>query len=260
MLFCPGSGQRVRIMELYFIRHAQSENNALWVRTGSWRGREPDPGLTEPGHRQAERLAEFLARPGREVPSPPARHHNRHDFHFTHLYCSLMRRAVLTGGYIASALELPLVGWEEIHERGGIFVHDEETDEPQGLPGRDRAYFEENHPELTLPDSFREDGWWNRPFEAVEEVPDRARRFLEELSARHLDNGDRVAIVSHGGFYQALLMVLLGFEGDADGFGEEGDVFFAMNNAAISRIDLDENGAVLVYQNRVDHLPAGLIT
>lgn len=247
-------------MELYYIRHAQSENNALWARTGSWRGREPDPGLTELGHRQAGRLAEFLARPGQEELSPAARHHNRHDFRFTHLYCSLMRRAVLTGSYIARALDVPLVGWEEIHERGGIFIHDEESDEPQGLPGRDRAYFEENHPELALPDTFREDGWWNRPFEVAEAVPDRARRFLEELSGRHLENGDRVAIVSHGGFYQALLMVLLGFEHGPDGFGQEANVFFAMHNAAISRIDFNENGAVLVYQNRVTHLPAGLIT
>ena len=247
-------------MELYFIRHAQSENNALWARTGSARGRDADPDLTEVGHRQAQRLADFLARPDRQVTSHPARQHNRHNFHFTHLYCSLMRRAVVTATYIAQALDLSLVGWEEIHERGGIYLHDEETDEPQGLPGMSRAYFAKHHPELTLPDSVTEEGWWNRPFEPHQDVPARARRFLEELLARHGDSEDRIAIVSHGGFYQALLMILLGFDDITEGFGEEGDVFFAMNNAAISRIDFLEWGAVLLYQNRVEHLPAELLT
>lgn len=247
-------------MELYFIRHAQSENNALWARTGSGKGRDADPALTELGHRQAQRLADFLAQSDREVSSLPARQHNRHNFHFTHLYCSLMRRAVVTGTYIARALGLPLVAWEEIHERGGIYLRDEETEERKGLPGRDRAYFTEHHPDLMLPDSLDEEGWWNRPFEPMEAVPARAHRFLEELLERHGDSDDRVAMVSHGGFYQALLMALLGYEDSAEGFGREADVFFGMNNAAISRIDFLEWGTVLVYQNRVEHLPTELLT
>jgi 2,3-bisphosphoglycerate-dependent phosphoglycerate mutase len=247
-------------MELYFIRHAQSENNALWLRTGSWRGRDPDPGLTEIGHRQAVTLARYLARPARAVDSAAARQHNRHHYDFTHLYCSLMRRAVVTGAYIASASELPLVAWEEIHERGGIYRHDEESDELQGLPGGNRAYFAENYPELIVPDSLAEDGWWNRPVEPQHAIPVRARRFLDKLRARHGHSADRVAIVSHAGFYQAMLGALLGIVGKTDGFGNEADVFFGMNNAAISRIDFNEQEAVLIYQNRVLHLPAELLT
>lgn len=247
-------------MELYFIRHAQSENNALWLRTGGERGRSEDPDLTEIGHRQAERLAAYLARPGQEAPSVAAKRHNRHEFDFTHLYCSLMRRAILTGTYVARALDLPLVAWEEIHERGGIYLHDEESDEPRGLPGRTRADFREEHPELRLPASLNAEGWWNRPYEPFEDVPARARRFLEALQARHGQSDDRVAIVSHGGFYQALLMVLLGYERNPYGFGENANVWFAMDNTAISRIDFHGERSALVYQNWVGHLPAELLT
>ena len=98
------------------------------------------------------------------------------------------------------------------------------------------------------------------PFEPREEVPARARRFLEELLERHGDGDDRVAIVSHAGFYQALLMALLDYEPRTNAFGENGDVFFGINNAAISRIDFLDYGTVLVYQNRVAHLPDGFLT
>lgn len=37
-------------MELYFIRHAQSENNALWESTHSSDGRHPDPTSPKRGY------------------------------------------------------------------------------------------------------------------------------------------------------------------------------------------------------------------
>ena len=47
-------------MRLYYIRHAQSENNALWDQTGSDEGRKHDPSLTELGWEQAMRAAHFV--------------------------------------------------------------------------------------------------------------------------------------------------------------------------------------------------------
>ena len=58
-------------MQLYFIRHGQSENNALWDRAGPREERCPDPELTDLGHEQARRLARFLAKLGTNG-SPPA--------------------------------------------------------------------------------------------------------------------------------------------------------------------------------------------
>ena len=48
-------------MQFYFIRHGQSENNALWERGGPQSERRADPELTELGHKQAQHLAQFLA-------------------------------------------------------------------------------------------------------------------------------------------------------------------------------------------------------
>ncbi|NJK45922.1 MAG: histidine phosphatase family protein [Pleurocapsa sp. SU_196_0] len=47
-------------MRLYFIRHAQSSNNALWDSTGSENGRSDDPELSDVGVMQARALGDFL--------------------------------------------------------------------------------------------------------------------------------------------------------------------------------------------------------
>ena len=49
-------------MQLYFIRHGQSINNARWQDDGySDHARESDPPLTETGVLQAQYAGEFLA-------------------------------------------------------------------------------------------------------------------------------------------------------------------------------------------------------
>ena len=240
-------------MQLYFIRHAQSENNALWKHTGSYKGRSEDPGLTEVGRQQAEFLAQFLSQADPNITANGSDIQNVAGFGITHLYSSLMVRAVATGTIIADALGLPLVAWEYLHEYGGIYLKDEQTDEPIGLPGRNRAYFEEHYPDLVLPDSLGEAGWWNRPFEEPEQRLPRAKRFLRDLMERHGHTDDRVALVSHGGFYNYLLAAILNLP------GREG-YWFVLNNAAISRIAFNEEETWLVYLNRVDFLPKELIT
>lgn len=240
-------------MQLYFIRHAQSENNALWDLTGSFDGRSLDPDLTAIGRRQAKLLADYLARSNPDYTLPGNDPQNRAGFGITHLYTSLMLRSVATATAIASGLSLPLHAWKDCHEGGGIYLDDETTGEPVGQPGNDRAFFEEQFPELILPDWLGEAGWWNRPYEERPERWLRARRVLDELALRHGDSDDRVAVVSHGGFYNYVLLTILG----ADRF--EG-FWFVMNNAAITRIDFEPDEARLIYQNRADFLPFELIT
>ena len=248
-------------MQLYFIRHGQSENNALWMSTRSHKWRNEDPGLTEVGQRQVAFLAQFLSQADptlRQAQDTAVTGDDRDiqnvaGFGITHLYSSLMLRAVATGTITARALDLPLVAWEDVHEWGGIYLHDEQTDERIGLPGRNRAYFEAHFPDLVLPDSLGEAGWWNRPFEEPEQRLPRARRFLLDLMERHGHTDDRVAVVSHGGFYNYLLVTILNLP------GREG-YWFVMNNAAISRIDFDDEEIRLMYLNRVDFLPRELIT
>jgi len=247
-------------MQLYFIRHGQSENNALWINTGSHIGRNEDPELTEVGRQQAEILAQFLRRADSTLrPSFTSTELSASDFQnvagfgITHLYSSLMGRAVATGTIVANALDLPLAAWEDVYEWGGIYLKDEQTGERVGLPGRNRAYFEQHFPDLVLPDSLGEAGWWNRPFEETELRLPRAQRVLRDLLERHGGTDDRVAVVSHGGFYNYLLAAIL------DMPGRESYRFY-LNNAAISRFDFTDEAIWLSYLNRVDFLPKELVT
>ena len=239
-------------MQLYYIRHAQSENNALYT-SGNYDKRRKDPELTETGRKQVILLAQTL-KSGQVLTSPEeVDFQNRNGYGITHVYTSLMVRAIATGEVIARTLGLPLEVWEDIHETGGIFYYDEDTGEPIGHAGKNRAYFENHHPELILPDTLDEGGWWNRPFEEYEARVERGRRVLRKLITRHGNSDDRVAFVSHGGFYNHFLLAILGLD-RRDGF------WFLMNNTGITRIDFSGEDTVLVYQNRLDHLPADLVT
>jgi 2,3-bisphosphoglycerate-dependent phosphoglycerate mutase len=246
-------------MQLYYIRHAQSENNALWAHTGSSDGRSCDPPLTPIGQEQAYRLADFLCRgsqaqrsgAGRVLPGTDPK--NLAGFEITHLYCSLMLRSVETGAILAEALGLPLVGWIDLHESGGIYLEDEATGELVGLPGRSRSYFEAHYPDLVLPQAVGQEGWWNRPFEAREERLPRAQRAYRELLERHGGTDDRVAWVSHGGFYNHFLAAVLDLPGQRN-------YAFDMNNGAITRLDFGDEMIRLRYMNRTDYLPGELIT
>jgi 2,3-bisphosphoglycerate-dependent phosphoglycerate mutase len=179
-----------------------------------------------------------------------------------------MVRAVITGEVIARALGMKLFAWPEWHEGGGIYLDDEETGEPQGLPGKNRAYFETHHPGLVLPEEIDPFGWWNRPFETQLQRRERARRALAQLWECHGNTQDRVAVVSHGGFYNHFLFNLLDLPGrdeyeepgSNDGKNPPSGRWFLMNNAAITRIDFDSDTVRLAYHNRLDFLPSELIT
>ena len=169
-----------------------------------------------------------------------------------------MVRAVSTGTPLAAALGLPLVAWVDAHETGGIFLDDPATGEPIGLPGKTRADFEARFPNLVLPAELDHTGWWHRPFETDEERPVRAQRFLTELLARHGRTADRVAVISHGGFYNRFIRALLNWSPPANAWPR--GAWFDLHNASISRFDVRDDGLRLVYLNRTDHLPRELIT
>jgi 2,3-bisphosphoglycerate-dependent phosphoglycerate mutase len=238
-------------MQLYFIRHAQSANNKLYEETGQWNGRDTDPELTELGHRQAQRLAEHVACANGETLRRDFI--NRGRFGFTHLYSSLMVRALATASYVSEALNLPLVVWEDWHEGGGIFVIDEETGERFGQPGKTRSELAARFPHAQLPETLDETGWWNRSHEPVDLQARRARRVIYDLIERHGGRDDCVAVVSHGGFYNFVLAELLGIQAD-HGF------WFSLNNTGITRFNFETDGIALAYANRLEHLPADLIT
>ncbi len=240
-------------MELIYIRHAQSANNALFASNGSEKGRSEDPDLTGLGIRQAQALANFLLHGDPKNTSEPGDEMHR-GVGINYLYSSPMLRAVSTGTIISQTLHIPLRGWIDLHERGGIYLEGEEGQAPRLLAGKNRKYFQEKFPEFILPPDFIESGWWNnRPMEKPEEYGPRARRFLKALLERHGNSEDHVAVISHAGFYVDLLGAILKLP-DTNG------IWFTLSNAAISRIDFHKDLVELVYQNRRDYLPGNMIT
>jgi 2,3-bisphosphoglycerate-dependent phosphoglycerate mutase len=246
-------------MELYFIRHGQSVNNANWSNAGYQES--PDPTLTEIGHQQAQILADFLKKNQTITKEDEWNIQNRYGFGLTHMYTSLMERAAFTAAPIAQALDIPLVAWKEIHEEGGIYSREDKSS-VQGLSGRPRSFFMQNFRTLTLPDDLDETGWWNRPYEGDEERQPRADQVLAELLTRHRDQKGkpvhRVAFVSHGGFFMRLLCAMLKLPWRQASLGMRS--WFILNNCSISRFDIYGDELNISYLNRTDYLPDHLIT
>ena len=145
------------------------------------------------------------------------------------------------------------MAWEELHETGGIYLNDPQTGERVGLAGNPRSYFQKEYPQLQLPEEFGESGWWNRPFEGEEERMARAQRFLAQLLARHGNCSDRVAVISHAGFYNRFLAAILGLE-------RRTPIWFSLNNTGITRIDYAQGEMSMVYSNQLQHLPHEMVT
>lgn len=245
-------------MQLYLIRHGQSTNN---VRDGDLTPRSSDPELTEKGVRQAELLAEFLAAsaPGNWDPGDDPL--NRRGFDLTHLYCSLMKRAIHTGNIIAQRLNLPLFGMPEAHEVGGVFletlVNDVVTvNEEYGV---DEGFLATNYPNLILTQPIPRSGWWRGGKENDNLPQKRAQKVLDWLRQRHASTDDRVAIVTHGGFYNHLLRAMLHISPEEPDNRKLG-YRLVYNNCAISRFDFTDERVYLVYHNRAEYLPDDLIT
>lgn len=236
-------------MRLYYIRHGQSSNNALYEQTGSSDGRSDDPHLTANGLEQARRMARFL----RDNPDPADGASDERSFGITHLYCSLMHRSVATANEASRALNLPLIAWPDWHESGGIYLQDLKTQEFMTRPGLKRSEILREFPDILLPDWVGEDGWWNQSFETEDAATVRGRRVFQELIRRHGNTQDRVAIVSHGSFYNSFLAAALGVD-------QIKPIWFRMYNTAISRFDFEPEWATMVYHNLFQFLPGELLT
>jgi 2,3-bisphosphoglycerate-dependent phosphoglycerate mutase len=243
------------LLELYFIRHAQSINNVYYEDESEatyFDNRVPDPDLTAKGEEQAKIVAEYLSQPYRGNGLDPQ---NRNGFGLTHLYCSLMIRAVKTGTAISKATGLPLVAFPDIHETGGIFDVEMENGEPVflGKPGHGKNFYQSEFPDLVIPHDLPEEGWWNKDIEPRENYLPRAKNIIERLLEEHDGKNHRVGLVLHGGIFARILTAFLEIQ--------RKKYWFLMNNCAISRLDVEDDGHVLLmYLNKVDHLPDHLIT
>lgn len=233
-------------MKVYFIRHAQSLNNAIWENTGSSKGRNEDPELSEKGVQQLTYLSNYFI----EKQTQPNGHEN---FSFTHLYSSPMVRAIRTGLSVSSIFDLKIKLMVDLHEGGGIFLEDE-TGKLNGLPGKPRSYFLQQFPEVIPDEAMEETGWWNRPFEPFDQRLFRAQRVWKYLVTTHQDE-DCIGLFSHAGFFNYFLSHIT-----QRTLSEE--IWFELNNASITQIDYDKahDKINIRYVNKNHFLPVELIT
>jgi 2,3-bisphosphoglycerate-dependent phosphoglycerate mutase/probable phosphoglycerate mutase len=241
-------------MQLYLIRHAQSQNNATMLADPTNR-QEADPALTELGLKQAAAVGRFVGEAlnvDRWVEQPPAVRKPVYGLGATRLYVSPMLRTLQTCQPIAAALDLQPEIWVDIHEHGGIFLHHEDERGIVGLPGLSRREINERFPNVILSPDVREDGWWNPAagLESLEACQMRAIRVANAL--RMQSNSDqRLVLVTHGTFMDHLIKALLNLL-------PGNDLRFYHYNTAVTHIDFLNGLTILRYQNRFDHLPPEL--
>jgi len=243
-------------MQLYIIRHGQSTNNAL---ADQW-DRVFDPQLTDLGWRQAQTLAEHLARgihPEQKIGSSEEDTGVRtvQGYGITRLFCSAMHRAMQTAQPIGTALKLNPEVWVDIHEVGGIFLQYRDERETVGYPGKTRTEILQEFPNYTLPDKITNQGWWdvNLGKEDWPSCQARAIRAAQQLR-RWADSEERIAIVSHGGFIDSLVKALTNQLPGRN-------LAYHNFNTAMNRIDFLDNERIDIrYLNRVDHLPQELVS
>jgi 2,3-bisphosphoglycerate-dependent phosphoglycerate mutase len=213
-------------MQLYLIRHAQSENNALPEDK-----RVEDPGLTELGRQQAEHLAEWI----------PA-------LRLTRLITSPFRRTLLTTEPIRRATALIPEVRIDLHEQGGCYSG-HEFGNLVGRPGMSRREIEIEFSGFQVADGIDGEGWWqSKPYETSEAARRRAERLLESARREFAHTDERVAFVMHADIKLLLLSHL------------NSEPLAVPYNTSVSEIEFTSSSHQLRVFNQICHLPAHLLS
>ncbi|OIJ21304.1 histidine phosphatase family protein [Anaerobacillus alkalidiazotrophicus] len=203
-------------MILYLIRHGQSVANE----SGILQGCKEFP-LSDLGYKQAELLGQFFASKAMD-----------------YIYSSDLIRAFDTAQSISHHHPIEVKKWEKIREVG-----------LGPLEGKTRKELQLQFPELKDIPSILTTGIEGT--ETVEEITSRCKYVVEQLLLGH--RGDKVVLVSHGGFISIFLMYLM--------FGENwNDIHrpFIIGNTGVSKIEFtDSNKPIFHYINNDAHLVSG---
>ena len=164
------------MITLYIVRHGQTVDNL----ENRIQGHTDSP-LTELGVRQAEAVADRLASES-----------------FAAIYSSDLGRAMRTAEIVASKHELPVNTTPLLRELNlGV---------AQGLTAEEFA--------ARWPEEYRlwkSDSSAHRPpgGETIESIIERCRMFVEQVTSRH-DDGDKLAVIAHGGSQRGLVCAAFG--------------------------------------------------
>ncbi len=218
-------------MQLYLIRHAESENNA---RPGYQR--VEDPAITAIGRLQAEFLGGWTK-----------------TLKIDALITSPFLRTLQTTRAVVDATKLPVSIWHNVFERGGCYRGFGDDAREGGL-GLGRAAIINHIPGALVDESILDGGWWGgRAREAEDEAKARAATVIERLVATFGNSQRHVVAIIHADFKRCMLTQMLDGVADAKMFGP-------LRNTGISKVDFDGKRWQLDWLNSVSHLPARLIT
>jgi len=218
-------------MQLYLVRHAESENNA---RPGYLR--VEDPALTAVGRLQAAALAQWTR-----------------TAHIDTLITSPFLRTLQTTQPVTEATGIGPLVWHDVYECGGCY-RGHGDDASEGGPGLGASKIREIIPGATLDTSITESGWYaGRKRETETEHAARCVTVLDRLIATFGNRGEHIFAIVHADFKRQLLVEILGSAADVTAFGP-------MRNTGITKIDFDGSRWRLDWFNSVSHLPSRLIT
>ena len=213
-------------MQLYLIRHAQSENNA---RPPAQRVEEP--ALTHLGHEQSHRLARRVA-----------------DLQLDRVVCSPFLRALETAEHVRRATGLSPHVRIALHEKGGC-VAGTRDDLLTGRPGMTRGQIADRFPHCRIAPDIDGQGWWgSKPPETLEQSRQRAERLWHDTCAEYGTTNARIAYVLHGDFLLLLLSHI------------HAEPLNLAWNASLTRLSIDGERVTLEEYSCVRHLPGYLVT
>jgi 2,3-bisphosphoglycerate-dependent phosphoglycerate mutase len=219
-------------MQLYLIRHAESENNARPAYQ-----RVEDPSITPVGRLQAEALAQWTRSLKIDV-----------------LITSPFRRSLQTSRVVLeSSKPTEALIWHNVFERGGCYLGYGDTN-IQPRPGLGRSSIINELPAAKLDETISEEGWWvGKSKETDEETEQRAGVVINRLIDTFSDSGKNVIAVLHADFIRTMLAQMLHPVADAVQFGP-------LRNTGITKVDFNGERWRLDWLNSVSHLPVKLIT
>lgn len=219
-------------MQLYLIRHAESENNARphYLRV-------EDPALTPVGRLQSDALAQWIR-----------------SLKIDALVTSPFRRSLQTSRIVGDLCKpAEAMVWHDVFERGGCYCGFGDSD-VEGRPGLGRSSILLELPTAVVDTSISEEGWWSgRAKETEQETLCRAAVVIDRLVERFSGSEKNVVAVLHADFIRTMLVQMLHPTADATLFGP-------LRNTGITKVDFDGSRWRLDWLNSVSHLPVRLIT
>ncbi|KAA1258791.1 phosphoglycerate mutase [Rubripirellula obstinata] len=219
-------------MQLYLIRHAESQNNARPVHN-----RVEDPTITPVGHLQAEHLAGWMK-----------------SLKFDHLITSPFKRTLQTTRYVFDVTDHTVHVWHHVFEQGGCFKGFG-PDAKEGAPGLGRTSVVDHFPadRCIADETISEQGWWfGKQRETPQDHSTRVTSVIDRINQTFGDSEQVVTMVVHAQFERELLHQLVPHASIPQlGF---------IKNCSITKLNNVGNNWQLDWFNSITHMPAKLIT